>query len=123
MRDVADGDHHAAVMSMSLHHLPTSVVLDAVRELDRVSDGGMTIIDVRRSLFCMGTLPPLAFLVAPARGRAFAVHDTVTTVRRAYTIPELRYLLDEAGIASRYRIGPLPGWNPLRFVAAAVTPR
>lgn len=121
--DMAKGDFHAAVMSMSLHHLPTMVVVAALRELDRVSDGGMIIIDIRRNLIGLGSLPPLAFLVAPTRGRAFAVHDTVTSIRRAYTIPELRSLLAEAGLGDRYRVGPLPGLNPQRLVAAAIMPR
>lgn len=117
------GEFHAAVMSMSLHHLPHGVAVAALRELDRVSDGGMVVIDIRRNVFGLGSLPPLALLLAPMSGRAFAVHDTVTSIRRAYTIPELRALLGEAGLADRYEVGPLPGLNPQRLVAAAVTPR
>lgn len=123
LTDMDDGDYHVAVMSMSLHHLPTSVVVSALRELDRVSDGGMIVMDVRRNLIGLGGLPPLAFLVAPARGRAFAVHDTVTSVRRAYTVGELRGLLDQAKLSHRYRVGSLPGWNPQRLVAVVIRPR
>lgn len=123
LADMATGEYHAAVMSMSLHHLPPSVVVAALRELDRVSDGGMVIIDITRNLFGLGALPPLAFLVAPMRGRAFAVHDTLTSIRRAYTEVELRSLLRVAGLDGRYHVGPLPGVNPQRLVTSAITPR
>jgi len=123
LSDIADGAFDIAVMCLALHHLPASIASDALVEMDRVSGGGMMIIDVRRSPLSLFGLPPFAFAMAPAGAARFALHDTVTTVRRSYTIPELRALLDGVGLRDRYRAGPLPGLHPQRMVISAIRPR
>ncbi len=123
LSDMADGSFDAAVMSLALHHLPSSIVTAALKELDRVSGGGMAIVDIRRSPLSLLGLPPLALAAAPSGGRRFALHDTVATVRRSYTVPELRALLTDAGLRSGYRAGFLPVWHPQRMFISAIWPR
>lgn len=122
LSDMGEGTFDLAVMSLALHHLPASIASAALVELDRVSGGAMMIIDIRRSLLSLG-LAPLAFVMAPIGGARFALHDTVATIRRSYTVPELRVLLDDVGLGDRYRVGPLPVCHPQRMVINAIRPR
>lgn len=123
LSDLADGTFDIAVMSLALHHLPASIVSDALLELDRVSGGGMVIIDIRRSALSLIGLAPLAFIMAPTGGAQFALHDTVATVRRSYTMPELRALLADVDLGDRYKVGPLPVCHPQRMFTSVIRPR
>lgn len=122
LSDLGDGSFDAAVMSLALHHLPASIVSAALVEMDRVSGGGMMIIDIRRSLLAL-VLAPLSLVTAPNGGGRYALHDTVATVRRSYTEPELRALLDDVGLGDGYRVGPLPVLHPQRMLVSAIRPR
>lgn len=123
LSDLGEATFDVAVMSLALHHLPASIVSAALVELDRVSGGGMMIIDTRRSLLSLVGMAPLAFVMAPNGGGRFALHDTVATVRRSYTEAELRTLLDDVGLGDRYQVGQLPVRNPQRMVISAIRPR
>ena len=123
LSEMGDGEVHVAVMSMCLHHLPAEIITASIRELHRVSAGGMVIHDLRRSLVSLLGLPPLAVAVALMGGQGFALHDTAVSVRRAYTAGELEALLTEAGLGASYRVGRLPSRHPERWVTATVWPR
>ena len=123
LSEMGDGEVHVAVMLMCLHPLPPEIITASMRELHRVSAGGMVIHDLRRSLVSLLGLPPLAMVVAPLHGQGFALHDTAVSVRRAYTPGELEGLLNEAGLGASYHVGRLPTRHPERWVTATVWPR
>lgn len=122
LTDVTAGAYHVAVMTNTLHHFPESDVPAALNELDRVSGGGMVIIDPARRLLGLAVVPALATLLARRGGRRFARHDAIATVRRAYGTSELRRMVDGAGLGDRYRVGPMPTWHPERLIVHAVWP-
>lgn len=116
-----DAGFHVAYMIYTLHHLAPPEAAAALRELDRVSGGGMVVVDLDRSL--AGLLA--SRLLAPFRvlpGCAFLVHDGLVSVRRAYTRRELRALLEACGLERRYRVSRVPTLHPLRLVANAIHP-
>ena len=122
MTDVADGKYHIAIINFTLHHLPERDAPAALRELDRVSGGGMILVDATRRRLALAAVPTMATLLAPRGGHRFARHDAIATVRRAYTTPELKQLVDDAGLGHRYQVGPLPTRHPERLIAQAVWP-
>lgn len=122
MKDVADGKYHIAIINFTLHHLPERDAPAALRELDRVSGGGMILVDATRRRLALAAVPTMATLLAPRGGHRFARHDAIATVRRAYTTPELKQLVDDAGLGHRYQVGPLPTRHPERLIAQAVWP-
>lgn len=122
MNDVADGKYQIAIMNFTLHHLPEGDAPAALRELDRVSRGGMILIDATRHILALAAVPTMATLLAPRGGRRFARHDAIATVRRAYTTSELRQLVDDSGLSHRYQVGPLPTRHPERLIAQAIWP-
>lgn len=119
---VPDGAYHAAFMTFSLHHFPEADIPRALRELDRVSDGGMMVVDSTRRVLALAAVPTLAVLLAPHGGRRFARHDAAATVRRSYTADELRRLVRDAGLSDRYGVGPLPTRHPERLIVNAIWP-
>lgn len=87
------GEFDVSHGSLLLHHLDPGVAVAVLREMARVARRGVVINDLRR-----GILPFVATGVAVAllgRCRATRV-DGPRSVRRAYTLAELRELLDEA---------------------------
>jgi ubiquinone/menaquinone biosynthesis C-methylase UbiE len=123
MTEVPDAAYDAAFMMFTLHHLRGDDNVRVLRELDRVSRGGMMVVDATRSLLALLAVPTLATLLAPRGGRRFARFDAKTTVRRAYTAAEMRLLVREAGLSDRYHVGPLPTRHPERLIANAIWPR
>ncbi len=122
MHEVTDGQYDIALMNFTLHHVPPQSVSAVLNELDRVSNGGMIVVDTSRNRFARAVVPILATLVAPRSGRRFARHDSIATILRSYTKTELGQLLTVAGIGDRYRVGGLPTWHPQRLVANAIVP-
>lgn len=99
--------------SLLLHHLDPADAVTVLREMARVARHGVVINDLRRG--------PLSFVVTGVAvtllGTCRATRvDGLTSVRRAYTLPELDALLDEAGLRVLWRSS---SWMP-RVVTAAV---
>ncbi len=108
-----DGVFDVAHCSLLLHHLDPADAAIVLREMRRVSRAGVVINDLRR-----GVLPFLATGVTVlALGRSHVTrNDGLVSARRAYTLDELDGLLDEAGLAVRWRS---PRWMPRVVTAAA----
>ena len=121
---VVDGDARAlpfedaafdvAHSSLLIHHLDPDAAVAALREMRRVARHGVVINDLRR-----GLLPLFATAVSvTALARSRVTHDDgLASVRRAYTVGELDALLDQAGLAARWRSAP---WMP-RVVTSATS--
>ncbi len=110
-----------AVLAYTLHHLAPDDAARCLRELDRVSGGGLVVVDIDRNILGLTLLPVIVTMLAPG-AFPYVVHDGVVSVRRAYTRRELRTLLDRTGLGGRYRVAPLPTRHPQRFVANAILP-
>jgi len=123
MSEVPDGAYHLAVMAFTLHHFPTDDALRALRELDRVSSGGMVVLDPMRRVLALAVMPLMATMLAPSGARRFAFHDAHATVRRSYTPTELRHVVRDCELDDRYQVGALPTLHPERFIAQAIWPR
>ncbi len=89
------GSYHVATCSLTLHHLGETDSLRLLHNLDRVTRHGFVVSDLTRG--------PLAywstwiFIHALTRNR-LTRHDGPLSVRRAYTVGELRRLVVEAGV-------------------------
>lgn len=95
-----DGAFDISHCSLVVHHLDPADAVAVLREMARVARLGVVINDLRR-----GVLPFVATGVAVALlGTCRATRmDGLTSVRRAYTLPELDELLGEAGLGVRWR--------------------
>jgi SAM-dependent methyltransferase len=83
------------LLSQVLHHLAPESMVRLLRTCDRLARRGVIVADLRR-----GRLGPLAFWVG-ARALRFdpwTRADGMTSLRRGYTLGELRRLLVAAGI-------------------------
>jgi SAM-dependent methyltransferase len=83
------------LLSQVLHHLAPESMVTLLRTCDRLARRGVIVADLRR-----GRLGPLAFWVG-ARALRFdpmTRADGMTSLRRGYTLAELRRLLAAAGI-------------------------
>jgi hypothetical protein len=89
--------------------------------MDRVSGGGMALVDIDRSPLALGAARILPSILVPS-SRPWLAHDGVTSVRRAYTRPELSLILDCAGVISRYHVYRLPVIHPGRLIINAIYP-
>src|SRR5439155_12687348 len=72
MSEVSDGEYHVAVMAFTLHHFPAADAIGALRELDRVSSGGMVVLDPMRRALALAVMPLMATMLAPSGARGFA---------------------------------------------------
>lgn len=94
------------LVSQVAHHLDAPSVVRLFQTCDRLARRAVVVADLRR-----GRLAPLAFRVG-ARLLRFdpaTRADGVTSLRRGYTVPELRALLASAGIAGR--VARRPGYR------------
>jgi ubiquinone/menaquinone biosynthesis C-methylase UbiE len=121
MPAVASGEWAVAVLSHTLHHFAPSAAVRCLRELDRVSNGGMVVFDVDRSLLGLFSIPVAVTLLAP-RAFPYCARDGIASVRRAYSREDLEGLLDDAGLRDRYRVGNLPSRHPQHWITNAITP-
>lgn len=121
MPGVDNGAWDVAFMTYTLHHFSPADAALCLRELDRVSGGGLVLVDISRNRFNLAALPVLTATVGRVGGR-YAVHDTIASIRRGYTAQELTVLALAVGLGGRYRIGRMPTWHPQRFVANAIWP-
>jgi ubiquinone/menaquinone biosynthesis C-methylase UbiE len=94
-----DGSFDVAHASLVLHHLDPDEALALVREMARVSRRGVVLNDLSRSW--LGWIGAWLLLHALTRN-AFTRHDGPLSVRRAYSLPEARSLLAEAGLRVVY---------------------
>ncbi len=80
--------------SLFLHHVPPGRTADALASLDRLATRGVVISDLRRSWLALAGVGLLAY----AAGNAVVRHDGPLSVRRAFTVEELRGLASECGL-------------------------
>lgn len=107
-----DGAFDVAHCSLLVHHFEPDDAVAILRELRRVARRGVVVNDLRRGL--LPIVATAASVVAFGRSRVTWT-DGLTSVRRAYTLPELDGLLAAAGLGVRWRS---PGWHP-RVVTVA----
>ena len=91
------------LVSQVVHHLTDASAVRLLRTCDDLARIGVVIADLRR-----GRLAPMAFWVG-ARALRFdpsTVADGITSIRRGYTVSELRALLAEAGVSARVTSRP-----------------
>jgi len=96
-RSVPLPDHSFDIVlcSLALHHFPPVEASMVLREMDRLAVHGFIVNDLRRSR--------AGYLAAWAASRLttrnpLTRHDGPLSIRRAYTPPELRWLLQQAGV-------------------------
>jgi hypothetical protein len=94
------------LVSQVAHHLTSDSAVRLLRTCDALARIGVVIADLRR-----GRMAPIAFWVG-ARALRFdpsTVADGITSIRRGYTLRELRALLVEAGVSAR--VSRRPGYR------------
>ncbi|MGH7525249.1 MAG: methyltransferase domain-containing protein, partial [Gemmatimonadales bacterium] len=99
--------------SQVAHHLSHAAVVRLLRTCDRLARLGVVVADLRR-----GRLAQVAFWCG-ARALGFdryTVADGLTSIRRGYTVGELRGLLTAAGVQGRVTRRPgyrlVATWRP-----------
>jgi hypothetical protein len=104
---------YLVLVSQVLHHLQPASAVRLLRTCDRLARLGVVVADLRRALPA-----PLLFRVG-ARALGFdrsTLADGVTSIRRGYTVPELRGLLAAAGVSARVSRRPgfrlVATWKP-----------
>lgn len=87
-----------AISSTTLHHLDPTDAVRALEEMARVSDWGLVVSDLRRSLLGYAS----AWLLAKTlwRRHEYTRHDGPASMRAAYTATEARELGAAAGLAA-----------------------
>jgi len=109
-----DAAFDVAHASLVLHHLEAGDASAFLRELLRVAGVGIVVNDLERSR--LGWLGAWLTLHLLTRNR-FTLHDGPLSVRRAYTLAEVRALLAEAGLRPVWEIVGIAGH---RWAIAAV---
>ncbi|HSH82969.1 MAG TPA: methyltransferase domain-containing protein [Herpetosiphonaceae bacterium] len=89
------GSYHAATCSLTLHHLGTQDGIRLLQNLDRVTRHGFVVSDLTRGALAYWST--WLFIHALTRNR-LTRHDGPLSVTRAYTVAELRQLVEEAAI-------------------------
>jgi ubiquinone/menaquinone biosynthesis C-methylase UbiE len=109
-----DGAFDVAHASLVIHHLDPVAAGAVLSELARVATIGVVVNDLQRGAgHWLG-----AWLVLHALTRnRFTLHDGPLSVRRAYTRPEMRQLLEAAGLRP---IAEVVGFAGHRWAIAAV---
>jgi ubiquinone/menaquinone biosynthesis C-methylase UbiE len=94
-----DGAFDVAHASLVIHHLEPGEAIGFLCELKRVSRRGVVVNDLVRGRLYWAFAWLGARLITRNR---FTRHDGPLSVRRAYTLPELRALLLAAGLRPRH---------------------
>ena len=109
-----DGSFDFVSCSLFLHHLEPGEIVRFVQEGLRVCRRAVLVSDLRRSR----THLALVYLGFPLYHSRLTRHDAPTSVRRAYTMPEVRELLERAGVTRMeiephylFRMGAI-AWKP-----------
>lgn len=108
-----DGAFDVAVSSTTLHHFSGEDAARFLTEMHRVARRGVVIGDLRRSVPAYLAVKVLAATLWRRHG--YARHDGPASVRRAYTVSEVRALLYSAGLPGRVERRPffrLSVWIP-----------
>jgi ubiquinone/menaquinone biosynthesis C-methylase UbiE len=99
--------------SMVVHHLERPDAVALLREMARVARSGIVLNDLVRGRLYWAT----AWLLSHAATRnPLTRNDAPLSVRRAYTRPELRAIVDEAGLRIVAEIDGL-GWHRVAIAA------
>lgn len=91
-----DGAFDVAMSSTTLHHFSGEAAVRFLTELARVARRGVVIGDLRRSV--PGYVGARLLAATVWRRHRYARHDGPVSVRRAYTVSEVRGLLKAAGL-------------------------
>ncbi len=92
-----DGAFHVAVLTLTLHHFDGDAAVRVLRELARVSRGGIVVSDLERSWGNWLGSKLLSWTLWA--GNPLTRHDGPLSVLRSYTRAELCHLADAAGLA------------------------
>ncbi|MSP17793.1 MAG: class I SAM-dependent methyltransferase [Myxococcales bacterium] len=96
-----------AISTFTLHHLPPADVARVLFELDRVAAVGYLAFDLRRSL---PALPALWAMLHAGRFEAPTRHDSLASLRRAYSIAEITALAHAVGLHDARIASYLPAY-------------
>lgn len=108
-----DGAFDVAHSSMVVHHLEPPDAVALLREMARVARSGVVLNDLVRGRLYWAT----AWVLSHAATRnPLTRNDAPLSVRRAYTRPELRAIVDEAGLRVVAEIDG-PGWHRVAIAA------
>ncbi len=77
-----------------LHHVPPDRTADALASLDRLARRGVIVSDLRRSALALAGVG----LLSCVAGNAVVRHDGPLSVRRAFTVDDLRQLASACGL-------------------------
>jgi hypothetical protein len=102
--------------SLLLHHFEGTELMALIREMDRVARCGVVVHDLRRSRIAAAGLWALSFPLAFHR---VSRHDGVTSVRRGFTVEDLRGAIKDAVgmppvVTKRMGYRLLASWIPTR---------
>ena len=101
------------IASQVLHHLPRRVAVRWIARVDRLARRAVVLADLRRSTLAMAGVWAASLGLGMS---AVTRHDAVVSLRRGYTLRELRDMLHEAGVpaVARYRPGfrIVASWAP-----------
>lgn len=100
-----DAAFDVVVSNTTLHHFSGVAAVRFLTELNRVARRGVVIGDLRRSVPAYLAVRLLAATLW--RRHVYARHDGPASVRRAYTVGEMRALLEEARLSGRVQRRPL----------------
>ena len=103
------------VASQVLHHLPRAVAVRWIAAFDRVARRAVVLADLRRSRVAMAGVWAASVGLAMS---GLTRHDAVVSLKRGYTLPEFRALLEGAGVTAVVRYQPgfriVASWAPDR---------
>ena len=95
---IRDKSVDVVLVSQVAHHLTSASVVDLLQTCDRLARRAAIIADLRRS-----AIAPPAFWCG-ARLLAFdpvTIADGITSIRRGFSLPEMRSLMARAGVEGR----------------------
>ncbi len=95
---IRDGGVDVVLASLFLHHFRAPQIETLFREFARVSRLGFIANDTTRDAV------PLAFfrLTAPIFAKSYLTrYDAVASIQRAYTVPEMRVIVESSGVAAK----------------------
>ncbi len=104
LEDFADGSMDVVVSTLMLHHLAPGEAARALAEMDRVAAVNFFMFDLRRTLTAV---PLLWGLLRAGRFEAPTRHDALVSLRRGYSVEEVRSLLDAASVSGAV-VEPIP---------------
>ena len=91
----ADGAFDVVMTSMFLHHLPTELAADVLREMNRVASHGVIAADLVRNRRAFRWIS-----LFTAFSKPMLKHDARVSVRQAFTLAEAERLRTSAGLVN-----------------------